>query len=58
VRNTVATHIHASIAVLSTSNCGSKAVSVFSFGPVTELGLGLGYVDVVFVEVTRFLSCA
>jgi hypothetical protein len=26
------------------SNCGSKAVSVFCFGPVTEEGLGLGYV--------------
>ena len=30
--------------VLSTSNCGSKAVSVFAFGPVTGNGLGIGYV--------------
>ena len=33
-----------STSVLSTSNCGSKAVSVFCFGPVTPAGLGLGYV--------------
>ena len=29
---------------LSTSNCGSKAVSMFGFAPVTATGLGVGYV--------------
>ena len=33
-----------STSVLSTSNCGSKAVGVFCFGPVVPEGLGLGYV--------------
>lgn len=43
--------------VLSTSNCGSKAVSVFTFGPVVDEGLGLGYVitpNALQVSVTSF----
>jgi len=30
--------------VLSTSNCGSDALSLFGFGPVHEDGLGVGYI--------------
>ena len=43
--------------VLSTSNCGSKSVSVFTFGPVCDEGLGLGYVlhrDGMQISVTSF----
>lgn len=30
--------------ILSTSNCGSEALSLFGFGPVHEHGLGVGYI--------------
>jgi carnitine O-acetyltransferase len=29
--------------VLSTSNCGTRALDLFGFGPVVDDGFGLGY---------------
>jgi len=29
--------------VLSTSNCGTRALDLFGFGPVVDNGFGLGY---------------
>lgn len=52
-------HTRLMTSVLSTSNCGSKAVGVFTFGPVTSDGLGLGYVlhrDGMQIAVTSFKS--
>jgi len=46
---------------LSTSNCGSLNVGIFGFGPVTETGLGLGYVihdDSITVCITSFTGNA
>jgi len=42
---------------LSTSNCGSNALDVFTFGPVCEAGLGVGYMikdSVIPLNVTSF----
>ncbi len=45
--------------LLSTSNCGNHALSVFGFGPTADEGLGLGYMikdDVISVNVTSWVS--
>ena len=42
---------------MSTSNCGTQALSIFAFGPVVEEGLGLGYIikdNSIHVNVTSF----
>ena len=43
--------------ILSTSNCGGKALDLFSFGPVMAEGFGLGYIikeNSIHVNVTNF----
>ncbi len=45
--------------LLSTSNCGNHALSVFGFGPTADEGLGLGYMikdDVISVNITSWVK--
>ncbi len=45
--------------LLSTSNCGNQALSLFGFGAVCEKGFGLGYIikdNCVNVNITSFVK--
>lgn len=43
--------------VLSTSNCGSRALDLFGFGPVVDDGFGIGYMIHPEVLLSSFRLC-